>query len=175
MWGKMDKKQVLDVLKESLGMEEQGHKFYKEGSEKIRNSLGKRMLQRLANDELVHISRIKEIYKSLNEENIEEVKIEKAQIADFDDIFTRMKEQLKDASEEMTDVGVDDEEIIDMALELESHAKFFYEDAAKKASDNKVRKFYEMLAQEENSHYELLRNTHNYLENPSLFYGMGYH
>jgi rubrerythrin len=153
MWGKMDKKQVLDVLKESLGMEEKGHKFYKEGSEKIRNSLGKRMLQRLA----------------------EEVKIEKAQIADFDDIFTRMKEQLKDASEEMTDVGVDDEEIIDMALELESHAKFFYEDAAKKASDNKVRKFYEMLAQEENSHYELLRNTHNYLENPSLFYGMGYH
>ena len=171
----MEKKEILDVLNESLAMEEKGYKFYQEGSEKIKNSLGKRMLQRLAEDELIHIKRIKEIFKSLGEDKMDEVKIDSAKVVVFDEIFNRMKGQLQDAAEELTDVGVDDEEIIAMALELESHAKFFYQDAAKKTGDEQVRQFYEMLAKEENSHYELLRNTHNYLENPSLFYGMGYH
>ena len=171
----MGKKELLDVLNESLTMEEKGHKFYQEGIKKIKNSLGKRMLQRLAEDELIHIKRIKDIFKLLNENMMEKVKIDSPRVIIFDEIFNRMKAQLEDVAEELTEVGVDDEEIIAVALELESHAKFFYQDAAKNADNEKVKKFYEMLAQEENSHYELLRNAHNYLENPSLFYGMRYH
>ncbi len=45
-----------------------------------------------------------------------------------------MKEQFKDAIEDLTEVGVDDQEIIDMALQLESHGHFFYKESAKKGS-----------------------------------------
>ena len=124
-------------------MEKKGHKFYKEGAEKIKNSLGRKMLNRLAEDELIHIKRI--------------------------------KDQMDEAVDDLSEVGVDDEEIINVALELESHAKLYYLEAAKKSKNEKVKHFYEMLAKEEKNHYDLLVNTNKYLENPSLFFGMGYH
>jgi hypothetical protein len=111
----------------------------------------------------------------LTKNELDVIKIDKPHLAVFDEIFNRMKEQLQEAADDLTEVGIDDEEIIDIALELESHAKFFYENAAKKSADEKIKKFYSLLAKEENSHYELLRKTNSYLENPSLFYGMGYH
>lgn len=86
-----------------------------------------------------------------------------------------MKEQFKDAIEELTEVGVDDQEIIDMAINLETHGHFFYEESAKKAKDAKVKEFYETLAKEEKAHYDALRSTNKYLEDPALFFGMGYH
>ena len=171
----MQKEEILKVLNESLEMEKKGHKFYKEGAEKIKNSLGRKMLQRLAEDELVHIKRIKEIYESLNTENPAEIEVREPEIETFESIFNRMKEQMDDALEDLTEVGVDDEEIINVALELESHAKFYYKEADEKAEDEKVKKFYDMLAKEEENHYNLLVNTNSYMENPSLFYGMGYH
>ena len=171
----MEKDDILSVLSESLEMEKKGHKFYKEGAEKIKNSLGRKMLTRLAEDELIHIRRIKEIYDSLKSGKMSEVAIEEKPIEKFDEIFGRMKEQMEEALEDLSEVGVDDEEIINVALELESHAKFYYQKAADKAQDEKVKHFYELLAKEEQNHYDLLVNTNKYLDNPSLFFGMSYH
>ncbi len=171
----MGKDDILSVLSESLEMEKKGHKFYKEGAEKIKNSLGRKMLTRLAEDELIHIRRIKEIYDSLKSGKMSEVAIEEKPIEKFDEIFGRMKEQMEEALEDLSEVGVDDEEIINVALELESHAKFYYQEAAKKAKDEKVKHFCELLAKEEQNHYDLLVNTNKYLDNPSLFFGMSYH
>lgn len=171
----MDKKELLKVLTESLAMEEKGHRFYQEGAEKIKNSLGKRMLNRLADDELIHIKRIKDIYNHLMHESADQIELPTDQVENFDVIFKRMQDQMKEALDDLTEVGVDDEEIINVALELESHAKFYYQEAADKAADPRVREFYQRLALEETNHYELLRKTNNYLENPALFFGMGYH
>jgi rubrerythrin len=169
------KEEVLDVLKKSLGMEEDGYKLYSEGSKKITNSLGKRMMERLAQDELNHFKRIKEIWTYVTGESTEEAQISKPEITDFNELFNRLKEQFKDAIDDLTEVGVDDQEIIDMGLQLESHSHFFYKESAQKAKDPKVKKFYEMLAKEEKSHHDALQNTNKYLENPALFFGMGYH
>jgi len=171
----MDKSELEQVLKESLAIEQKGHKWYSEGAEKIKNSLGRRMLKRLAEDELIHIQRIKEIYESVTKNTLDEVKVESPHLAMFSEIFNRMKDQLDEAVDEMTEVGVDDEEIINVALELESYSRFFYEDAAQKASDKVVKDFYKLLAKEEKSHYELLQKTNQYLANPSLFFGMSDH
>ena len=171
----MKKEELEEILTKSLSMEEEGRKFYLEGAEKIKNSLGRKMLLRLADDELMHIKRIKDIYNNLSNKDLGDVEIETQHVTVFAEIFSRMKEQMKDALDELTEVGVDDEEIINVALELESHARFYYSEAAGKATDKKVKEFYEQLAREEKGHYELLQNTNKYLENPSLFFGMGYH
>ena len=169
----MKKEELKSVLKKSLALEEKGYQWYIEGAEKITNSLGRRMLKRLAEDELNHIRRIKEIYASLPENTLDTVKIEKPDMAVFEDLFKRMKDQLKDAVEELTEVGVDDEEIINVALELEANSRFYYEEAAKKSTDKPVKQFYELLAREEKNHQELLQRTNEFLSNPSLFFGMG--
>ena len=168
------KEELLEALKKSLRLEEDGYKLYSEGAKKITNSLGKRMMERLAQDEMNHIKKIKEIWEYVTG-NKKEITIAEAEITEFDKILNRMKEQFKEAIEDLQEIGVDDQEIIDMALQLESHGHFFYEESAKKAQDEKVKKFYEMLAKEEKSHYDALQSVNKYLENPALFFGMGYH
>jgi rubrerythrin len=171
----MEKNELEKILKESLAIEQKGYNWYSEGAEKITNSLGRKMLKRLADDEMTHIKRIKEIYESLTNNTLHEVKVDSPNMVIFDEIFNRMKNQVDDAVDELTEVGVDDEEIINVALELESHSRFFYEDAAEKATDMVVKEFYDMLAKEEQAHYDLLVQTNQYLANPSLFFGMGDH
>lgn len=168
----MDKNELETILKESLAIEQKGHKWYSEGAERIKNSLGRRLLQRLAEDELTHIKRIRDIYNSLTNNTLDNVEIDTPNLAIFDEIFDQMKNQVDEAVEDLTEVGVDDEEIINVALQLESHSKFFYEDAAGKATDKVVKEFYELLAKEEKAHYDVLTKTNQYLANPSLFFGM---
>ena len=110
----MDKNELEKVLKESLAIEQKGHKWYSEGAEKIKNSLGRRMLKRLAGDELIHIKRIKDIYESLTKNTLDEVMVEAPNLTMFNEIFDRMRDQLDEAVDEMTEVGVDDEEIINL-------------------------------------------------------------
>jgi rubrerythrin len=168
----MDTKEMEEVLQKSLALEEKGYEWYAEGAKKITNSLGKRMLERLAKDELNHMKRIKDIYESLTNNKMDEVQIAPPNFAVFEEIFNRMKEHMDEAVDDLTEVGVDDDEIINVALELEAHARFFYEEAAEKASDKTVQEFYELLAKEEKFHQELLQKTNQYLANPSLFFGM---
>jgi rubrerythrin len=171
----MDKKELEAILKESLAIEHKGHKWYSDGAEKIKNSLGRRMLLRLAEDELIHIKRIRNIYESLTNGKLDEVELDTPNLAIFDEIFERMKGQMDEAVEDLTEVGVDDEEIISVALDLESHSRFYYEEAAQKASEKVIKEFYELLAKEEKYHYDLLQKTNQYMANPSLFFGMSDH
>ena len=171
----MQNEELTQVLEKSLNMEKEGRKFYLEGAERIKNSLGRRMLLRLAEDELTHINKINEIFDSLSKNRLSEIKIDEPKIAEFQEIFNRMRSQMQDALTDLTETGVDDTEIINIALELESHAKFYYEEASEKATDQNIKEFYKRLAIEEKSHYELLQNTHKYLENPALFFGMSHH
>jgi rubrerythrin len=171
----MKKRDLSKVFEESIIMEEKGYSFYTEGAEKIKNSLGRRMLLRLAEDEQIHIKKIKEIYRHLTEGSMETMRPESHRSADFNEIFERMKNDLQGAIGDSSVSAVEDEEIIQIALELESHARFFYEKAAKLSDDRRVKQFYELLAAEEKNHYDLLQKTHSFMENPSLFFGMGYH
>ena len=93
----MDRSEMEKVLKESLALEQKGYKWYSEGAEKITNSLGRRMLKRLADDELTHIKRIKEIYESLTKNDMSGIKVASPNLAVFDEIFDRMKDQVNDA------------------------------------------------------------------------------
>jgi rubrerythrin len=161
-----------NVLKMALEMEEQGYETYTESVKVIQNSLGKRMLERLAKDELIHIKRIKEVYEAI------EGKRDWAEVSmvvtsgkeTFQEIFDRLKEELKQSVEELGSHGVDDQEIIETAIDLENHARFFYSESAKKASQKKVKEFLEILAKEEESHYQALRKINSFMEDPANWF-----
>ena len=171
----MNRNELDKILKESLAIEQKGYRWYSEGARKITNSLGRNLLKRLAEDEKIHMKKIKEIYESLTNNTLQDMTIDPPNLAIFDEIFDRMRNQINDAVEDLTEVGVNDEEIINVALELEAHSIFFYEEAAKKATVKLIKDFYHMLVKEERSHYELLIKTNQYLANPSLFFGMSNH
>ena len=91
---------IEDVLKMALEMEDEGYRTYTTGAKSIKNSLGKRMLERLAQDEINHMKRIKEVYEVLEGKkdwasiniNAEEESVT------FQNIFNRLRENLKQSS-----------------------------------------------------------------------------
>ncbi len=164
---------IEEVLQKSIQLEEEGFKYYTESAQKIKNSVGRRMLERLANDEKNHIERFKKLFEAVSQQSVDQVKLAERQPTTFEMVFNRLKEQLDGAVEELGETGVDDREIVEMALDLENTTRFFYKEAAQKATDPKIKQFYELLAREEDAHYAVLQKTLQFLEDPSLFFGMG--
>ena len=166
-------KSLEGVLKKSIELEEKGYAFYLESAGKVKNSVGKRIFETLGNDEQHHIERIKDMFAAIQNETTDGFELADVEIVSFESIFDRMKDQMSDSLDELSETGVDDEEVIDIALELEKHSHLFYEKAAGFAEDEKVKAFYKMLAEEEKTHYEVLNKTRSFLEDPSLFFGAG--
>jgi rubrerythrin len=161
-----------EVVQKSIQLEKEGRDFYLESAKKVKNSVGKRTLERLANDELIHISRFKELYEAVANKSVESLSVGDKNITTFDEIFNRLKEQLDDAIDELTEVGVDDAESLEMALDLENHTHLFYKRASEEMKDEKVKTLYRYLADEEKAHYDLLSKALDYLSDPSLYFGM---
>ena len=161
-----------EVLEMALEMEDEGYRTYIDGARTIKNSLGKRMLERLANDELDHMKRIKEVYEAIEgKRDWDKVKVKADQESvTFQNIFDRIKNEIRQSTEELGSHGVDDGEIIETAINLENHAKFFYAESAKKATDKKVKEFLETLAQEEEGHYKALRNINSFMADPANWF-----
>jgi rubrerythrin len=161
-----------DVLKIALEMEDEGYRTYTAGAKSIKNSLGRRMLERLAQDEISHMKRIKEVYQVLEgKKDWNNIDIHSSEESvTFQNIFNRLRENLKESAEELGSHGVDDEEVIETAINLENHARFFYSESAKKAKDSKVKEFLEILAKEEEGHYQALRNMNNFMADPANWF-----
>ncbi|GAB4341340.1 MAG: hypothetical protein Kow0037_27860 [Calditrichia bacterium] len=163
---------TAEVLKIALEMEEEGRQTYLDGAAKVSNSLGRNMLKRLADDEVAHMRRIKEAYEALEgKRDWDKVEMKnEGERPTFQNIFDRLREELKESVEELGSHGVDDEEIIETAINLENHARFFYAEAAKKATDPKAKEFLEILAEEEEGHYQALRKINRFLDDPSNWF-----
>ncbi|MFZ0389392.1 MAG: ferritin family protein [Calditrichia bacterium] len=161
-----------EVLKMALEMEEEGYDTYVKGAAKVENSMGKRMLERLAQDEIAHMRRIREAYEAIEgKRSWEKVSMHnKEEVTTFQGIFDRLRKDLNQSLEELGSYQVDDEEVIETALNLESHAKFFYGEAAKKAADEKVKEFLFTLEKEEQSHYDALRNINRFFADPANWF-----
>ncbi len=161
-----------EVLKLALEMEDEGYRTYTQGAKTIRNSLGKRMLERLAQDELNHMKRIREMYEALmGKRDWDQVTMNASEDSvTFLGIFNRLKSELKQSAEELGSHGVDDQEVIETAINLENHAKFYYSETAKQAKDKKVKKFLETLAKEEQGHYDALRKINRFMADPANWF-----
>ncbi len=61
-------KKDLKILQAAIKMEEDGRKFYLKSSKTAKNAVAKKLLVSLADQELLHIERIKEISYGLKED-----------------------------------------------------------------------------------------------------------
>lgn len=161
-----------EVLKIALEMEEEGYRTYIDGAKKVKNSMGRRMLERLAADEEIHMKRIREAYEALEgKREWKDVEMSnEGERPTFQKIFDRLRSEIHASIEELGSHGVDDEEVIETAINLENHARFFYGEAAKKATDPKAKEFLEILTKEEETHYEALRKINNFMDDPANWF-----
>lgn len=161
---------IKSILEKAIKIEQEGYDFFMETSQKIKHSLGRKMLENLATDELMHIDRIKEIYAEIVEDK-EPLDISK--VGDTSEFFIRLRDSIEGSIKDLGAMNVDDQEIIDAAINLESKTMFFYDEIAKSTDNPKLKEFCERLSKEEHMHFEVLQKIPDYAQDPSLLFGAG--
>ncbi len=147
-----------DLLKTAIRMEEEGHDFYKQAETRTTNKAGKAMYGFLAEYEVHH--------KKLLEGLLRKV-VPEARDLDIPLPKDKMKSVFAEASKHFdasVPVTADDIDALTFAMGKETESYKMYHEAAKDATDAKVKAMFERMATEENQHYEILEQTRYYLK-----------
>jgi rubrerythrin len=158
-----------DILKESLNtaldMEHSGHDLYVKAANKTSNKLGKITLEAIAEKELDHIKAINDFAKKNLNKAIADIRPK-----DKKNYIKPIMEKLEKALNENVKPDSDLNEAYKVALELEKNSYDLYKELKQKSSGEKEKEFFDFLMSEENTHFELLSETLEYLNNPKDWY-----
>lgn len=158
------KQAAFKVLERAIAIEKEGHAFYAQSAAKMKSENARRALLGLAQDELSHIERIKEIYAALTAgEPVPEV--EAGKLTQAEDVFASFRKKLPRQKAEPGAL-----KILEMALDAERKSFYYYQKAESETRDPELKGFFQQLAKEENGHFEILQNTHLYLKDPEIWY-----
>ncbi|MCX6090223.1 MAG: ferritin family protein [Candidatus Atribacteria bacterium] len=158
---------IIEILEEALKIEEDDRGFYLSGMNQSRNILSKETFKKLAEDELVHIQRIREGCEMINKGEPFSYEyregLRKSSREYFENVFAETKKQ----ANEMITAEVKELDLIRVAMERESKSHLFYIERAKEVMEGKKKEFLDFLATEEYRHYNLLFNTGDFLTRSS--------
>ncbi|MCC7212809.1 MAG: hypothetical protein E3K40_08715 [Candidatus Brocadia sp.] len=160
---------MSDTLKEirsiALQMETDGVKFYSELAEKTLHPMGRAMFRSFVEDEKAHIKRLRALLSGHSGKNQTQEKSQASPRKRLITIFRQMGEEVK----KKVDTGTNDIAAVKLAMELEEKGVEFYEKAARETHDAVDRETYRFLADEEKVHFDILKNTLEFLEKTELW------
>jgi rubrerythrin len=157
----------LNALKVALNNEMREREFYLENAKRTTNPVGKAMFRQIADDELEHYERLKQLHETW----------EKAQRwpATVPLIVknTIVKDVLKDVvkkAHELPKGAADDLSAVRTALDFEAKGEKYYADLRDGVSDAKEKEFFDLLSKMERQHYLSLVDGEELLTDPASWY-----
>ena len=163
----MKEQENMNALEVALNNEMREREFYLKNAERTKNPVGKAMFNQIADEELEHYERLKEIHErwERNEKWPETIPLE---VKD-----TIVKDILKDSVknlDKMPEKDDDDLKAIQTAIDFESKGALGYAKLRDNVSDPKEKEFFNLLASIEHEHYLSLKDTEEYLTDPASWY-----
>ena len=153
------------ALQTAIKMEIDGKEFYKKASKASGNPMGKKLLNRLADEEDIHREVFENIYNTMGEKMGWPV----AKIKHISNLNTLMKEaaeslgkDLKPGKQEIDDVKI--------AMDMENKTYDFYRAHAAKATFPAEKEFYERLTVQEEEHHKILLSYFELLTDPEAWF-----
>jgi len=158
---------AMQMLATALEMEEKGQEYYLKASQTTNNEMGREIWKLLADYEVQHMERIKEIYDSLKagqgwREDLALFSVP----TDLGQVFRRLAKNQKEHIR--ADTG--DIEALGVGIDFESAAIKFYEDHSALAEDPLEKKFVDLMAEEERTHLNLLSDMKMYYTDPESWF-----
>lgn len=161
----MSDQRYLEEMKKAIEMEINGQKFYLEMEGKTKNALAKKVFSSLAKDEQDHTNAIKKFSENILGNN------------DLPDMGTVITRDHKQGDESVFGVsprqlgqkaGLEDSDIggYRIAMQMERDGYNFYKECRDRASDEKIKKLFQFLIEEESAHYQALDESYEYLTHP---------
>ena len=153
----------LDALQVALNNEMKEREFYLKNAERTENPVGKAMFQQIAEEELEHYERLKQLHENWEKQQKwpETVPLQVKE--------TAVKNVLQDAAQNApkTAKGVaDDLKAVRTAIEFEAKGTEYYAKLRDDVSDTKEKAFFKLLANIEHEHFVSLKDTEEYLTDP---------
>jgi len=163
----MKEKGNLNALEVALNNEMGEREFYLKNAERTKNPIGKAMFQQIADEELEHYERLKEVHErwERNEKWPETIPLK---VKD-----TIVKDILKDSVKNLDKTPErddDDLKAIQIAIDFESKGTSHYAKLRDNVSDPKEKEFFNLLARIEHGHYLSLKDAEEYLTDPASWY-----
>jgi rubrerythrin len=149
--------QVREVIKEAINLEINGKAFFEHAEFVTHNELGKKMFNRLAQDEMKHLETFSRLFSQVvgGEEWKQFVKQE--EMKGPNPLIEELKSKLKKGEK------AGELEAIRIGMDLEKNAVDFFGKSAKTASDPKAKEIFDGICEEEKLHYVLLQAQYDSL------------
>ena len=165
----MDWNTPQGILRRGMSIERDGYNFYTTVAERASGERGKAMFLDLAAQESEHLRLLVAEYRAL-EEGRGWLPFEKAMKEEFP-LDPAAPDLPGEEPPEPSPVFTPDREIslesdiaaLEFGLETERISRELYARAAQEAKDPRAREAYQFLTNQEETHYRLLHNTHEYL------------
>lgn len=145
-------KRLLKGLQKAIEFEQSGHYFYLMAAESMKDSKGKKLFKKLADEELDHKKFLEVQYKSILKSGKTDPKAQLKNGIDLSGespLFSDgLRKRIKDAHFEVSALAI--------AINLELNSIKHYKSEAKVATESKVKKFFESLVKWETGHYDAL-------------------
>jgi len=163
----MEQKDRLNALEVALNNELKERAFYLKHAQRTKNSIGKAMFQQIADEELGHYERLKQLHQNWerNEKWPETVPLK---VED-----TIVKDVLKDLIKNVDKIpkeDADDLEAVRTAIDFEAKGVKYYAELRDAVPDPKEKAFFDLLSRFENEHYLSLKDTEEYFIDAASWY-----
>ena len=149
--------QILEILRKAYQIEVDGYTFYSMTADRADKPAVQELFGKLAQDEIQHQAFLREILRDYDQKKLAafpvSFRIPENTRAFAEKIFTdRFREQAEGAAFEMAALSV--------GMTLEKNAIAHFSGAARTATVEDVRKFYQFLADWEQQHLDALQGLH---------------
>jgi len=159
----------VEILNQAIAFEEEGKKFFYERAAATTSPLEKSVLESLAKDEEGH----REYLVKLRDDILAASDLSPVEAAHSHEHKTA-RAIFEEAMGSTTDAkgGEDlDLSLLKNAMEVERKGFAMYSKAAAEMTSASAKNLFEHLAEEEQNHFQLLTNTHDYLADPEGWSG----
>ena len=159
----------VEVLEKAIAFEEEGMAFFQDRAANAPSTLERNLFNSLAKDEAGHKAYLLKMREDLLKEGTLDVlpEVDEEDMADIRQIF----EDAVDSAHDPYDFKLEELEILQGALEVERKGYHLYSKAAETVSSTRAKAIFLHLAEEEQNHYSLLKNTYDYMADPEGFAG----
>ena len=150
-----ERDKMRKALEEAIRFETDGREFFLRAAEKAKSYFAKLIFETIAEEELGHIKRVRDIYEqSATSENQVSPSLA-SEKSNLENVFQQAKKNM----DQNLITNADELEAIRLAIQLEIKGHEFYKRLADEASSEFEKTFYHQLAQEESHHFSILHQV----------------
>jgi rubrerythrin len=143
--------QVKEFVREAIKLEIRGREFFNQAAETTPNSLGKKMFQRLAEEEVKHLNAFSKLFSAVIQSDTWKQYVDAGEVAGNSEVIEELVARMKRAKDKS------EIEALRIGMELELKAIDFFKKCAEKGDDPVAGAIFLSIADEERFHYDLLQ------------------